>query len=107
MNCEMSYTDDISMKEIAAKNMTDKALRIELIWRQRAQVELKLKEKICIMHIDRDSERSTRQSAYQERQESINIYDCLKLDSQAKKLELGNEWYCKVCKDHVLATKQL
>ena len=41
------------------------------------------------------------------RKESVDIYDCLRLDSQQKKLEVGNEWYCSVCKDHQLATKQL
>ena len=43
----------------------------------------------------------------QKRSGKITLDDCLNNFCKEEKLEEGNEWYCPICKKHILATKKM
>ena len=36
-----------------------------------------------------------------------NLVECLRYFSEEEQLKLGNEWYCSICKEHILAKKKI
>ena len=56
-NCVMEYNHDVTLSDLIRKNRTDRSIRFELVWKRGASTEFQLKEKMNMVHENRESEK--------------------------------------------------
>ena len=69
-----------------------------------------IKNKIQLNHANickEENNNFTNYNNYNNYNNNISIYDCFEHFKESENLKKNNEWYCKKCKKHILAEKQI
>lgn len=59
-NCPMDYNDDSTLSDMIRKNRTQRNIRFEVVWTKGANMEFQLKEKMNMVHENRESEKEAK-----------------------------------------------